>query len=145
MPNSAQPFSATLPEYSAPIFPSADPLAYPDQPMTTFEDQNFANQDGVYSHNLFDPNSNPPAATASQEAINAQVYGPMPPYLMQGQHTGLVWDQQMPMSSPAEGENVMAIDEIEGMWGSQNMAQHDYSPMYDDTWGQQWMNQGYRQ
>ena len=137
MPNSTQPLSATLPDYSASIFPSADPLAYPDQPITMFEDQNFANQNGIYSHNLFDPSNNPPATISSQDAIDAQVYGPMPPYLMQGQHSGL-----MPMSTGAEEENTVAMDQDGGTWGSQGQS---YGPVYADGWGQQWMDQGYRQ
>ena len=141
------PFSADLPDFSAMMFPSADPLAYPNQPMTTLEDQNFARQDNNFNHSLFDPNNPTPATASSYEAIDAQLFGPMPPYLMQGQHTGLGFQQMdlpMPMSTARGEGNAMAVDQNEGTWGSQNM-QQNYGPMSGDNWSPQWMNQGYRQ
>ena len=144
MSGSNQPFSATSSDFNASVFPSTDPLAYPNQPMTAFGNQNFSRQDGVFAHGLFDPNNAP---SSSPEAIDAQLYGPMPPYLMQGQYTGLglqQMDAPMPDGTAAENANAMEIDQTEGTWG-QHVHRPNYGPLLEDNWSQQWMNQAYRQ
>lgn len=98
----AQPYAmgnANIPELGAMMFPSADPFAYPNQPMTEF-DQRLQNQqqDQKMSTALYDAqvdgsnnalpnvfmtgneNTNP-----SYDNLQGQLFGPLPPYLMQGQ------------------------------------------------------------
>jgi len=88
-------------DLSAMMFPSADPFAYPIQPMTTLE-----NRHPQFSASL-SPNvkSESPfpgilgregggqsvfeRAGGGYDMSGVQLYGPLPPYLMQGQHPGM--------------------------------------------------------
>ncbi|KAF2261713.1 hypothetical protein CC78DRAFT_342469 [Lojkania enalia] len=98
-----------LSDVSAMMFPSTDPFAYPNQPMTTFENNNnlhrFQGKDGSPIANIpfqvsgMDVKGHPatfspvpigsrPTPAARQDS-DVQLYGPMPMYLMQGgQMTG---------------------------------------------------------
>jgi hypothetical protein len=85
--------TAAIPDLSAVMFPSADPFAYPNQPMTTLEDHNFIKPDPGYgpatSPPLYSPSSTSGPGTASYDHMEAQLFGPLPPYLMQGQQASL--------------------------------------------------------
>lgn len=131
---SAQPFTSEIPNLQATMFPSSDPLAYPNQPMTTFEDQHYGGQGNVFNPNILDPNSTSGATTSSTGTVDAQLFGAIPPYLMQGQNTGFGFQQMdfpMPMTTAGEGDNVM-----------QGMQDPGYEQRFRDDWGQPWMNQG---
>jgi hypothetical protein len=95
-----------LPDVSAMMFPSTDPFAYPNQPMTTFENnnpQNFAHKTESsptmanlpYQSSGIDTKMHPSAYSPSglsnvqmgprrPDDNNVQLFGPMPMYLMQG-------------------------------------------------------------
>jgi hypothetical protein len=76
-----------LPELSAMMFPSADPFAYPNQPMMEFEN---IKQESLGD---MDTRSQPPPmylsngtnGTNMYDDLEGQLFGPIPPYLMQGQ------------------------------------------------------------
>ena len=145
MPGCNQTLSATPSGFNPSVVPATDPLAYPNQPITAFGDQNFPRQESVFAHGLFDPNNAP---SSSPEAIDAQLYGPMPPYSMQGQYTGLGLQQMnAPMldGTATENANAVGIDQSEGTWGPQHVHRPDYGPLLEDNWSQQWINQAYRQ
>ncbi|KAF2275428.1 uncharacterized protein EI97DRAFT_450995 [Westerdykella ornata] len=94
--------SVPLSDVSAMMFPSPDPFAYPNQPMTTFENNN--NPQGFkadmpptvtslpyqVAHDMkppvaFDPGSlDVPVDSRPWNDTDVQVFGPMPMYLMQG-------------------------------------------------------------
>lgn len=96
--NYADSSGLNVPDISTMMFPSADPLAYPNQPMTAFEsrhpqlfDRNTASpavgmpppMSGVdiKSHSAPYP---PPGFGATQQRRDGEIYGQMPMYLMQG-------------------------------------------------------------
>lgn len=89
------------------------------------------------------------------EPMDAQLFGPMPPYLMQGQQSGFDFQPlspQMLMSTAAPGSNVNAPAGNEGDWSMQPIQQSEpaatpalnYGPMFVENWGQ-WMDQGFSQ
>lgn len=102
-------FSSNLSDLNAMMFPSADPFAYPNQPMTTLE-QNYAYTHGVafgQGHEGYDMShdgSGNYVNTAQQgrqhaghnEQVDVQLFGPLPPYLLQsaGSATGYHQAQQ---------------------------------------------------
>ncbi|KAL8943402.1 MAG: hypothetical protein Q9216_001111 [Gyalolechia sp. 2 TL-2023] len=69
-----------LPDLSTMMFPSNDPFAYPNQPMTILENLQGSNPDQTFSSQLFDNSAN----HGSYNNLNAPLYGPLPPYPMQG-------------------------------------------------------------
>jgi hypothetical protein len=86
--NIPQAFGSTdfFPDLSAMMFPSGDPFAYPNQPMTEFEN--------IKQENIADVQNSPAAAmflsngttgSGIYDDLEGQLFGPIPPYLMQGQ------------------------------------------------------------
>lgn len=81
--------SSGLPDLSAMMFPSADPFAYPNQPIMEFD--NLQNKDA----NMPGGTSAPPdvflgngnTGSGLYEDLQGQLFGPLPPYLMQNQAT----------------------------------------------------------
>ncbi|KAI9803684.1 MAG: hypothetical protein M1833_000596 [Piccolia ochrophora] len=82
-----------LPELNAMMFPSTDPFIYPNQPMTSIENP----QSG---QDMFgNPMSNDmmlPSGTSGgmYDNLEGQLFGPLPPYLMQGQQSNMAFPQQ---------------------------------------------------
>ncbi|KAL1600592.1 Gypsy retrotransposon integrase-like protein 1 [Paraconiothyrium brasiliense] len=148
-PRQGQPFagspSATVPDASGLnvdinnlMFPSADPLAYPNQPMTTFENSN----PQAYHFKHGSPNMaqlppqytgvdvKPSAATYTSSPLanvppglrrpdnEVQLLGPMPMYLMQGaQHRSFHAQPHVhgpPPQIPGQNPTNMNFDEIFG-------------------------------
>jgi hypothetical protein len=75
-----------FPDLSAMMFPSGDPFAYPNQPMTEF--------DNIKQENIADVRNSPAApaflsngtsGSGIYDDLEGQLFGPLPPYLMQGQ------------------------------------------------------------
>ncbi|KAF1834389.1 transcriptional activator Mut3p [Decorospora gaudefroyi] len=93
-----------LADISTMMFPSADPLAYPNQPMTAFENKHpnafdrtigtptssglslplSSSMDTKRHPTMFAPTSMPSGPGRHMNENEAQVLGPMPMYLMQG-------------------------------------------------------------
>ncbi|CAN9480239.1 unnamed protein product [Alternaria alternata] len=127
-------------DISTMMFPSADPLAYPNQPMTAFENkhpQAFDRSTGtpVSGHPtplptsmdlkghpaMFAPTSMPHAPARHMES-EAQIFTSMPMYMMQGaqQYRGYLPQHGMPM----QASNNMPFDEL--------MHQEDWSQSFMD-------------
>lgn len=140
MPGPQHHATADLPDLNAMMFPSADPLAYPNQPMTLFERQD----PDAFNPTLFNLSNTTPASAPLNESTDAQLFGPMPPYLMQGQYAGFGW-QDTNFPTPMSGESTMAVDGNESPWSSRNMQREGDGPMFGAEWGQPWMGQSYRQ
>ena len=150
-----QPIPARLPDLGTVMFPTTDPLAYPNQPLSTLEDRNFARQDDLFDQNIYNAGNTPSTIGAVYEPMDAQLFGPMPPYLMQGQQSGFDFQPLSPpmsMSAAVPGSNVVAPAGNEGDWSMQPMQQSEsaatpalnYGPMFGENWGQ-WMDQGFSQ
>jgi len=76
-----------LPDLSATMFPSADPFAYPNQPTMEYENvkrEDFTNMNaGNHGQPIYVPGG---AINANvYDDLEGQLFGPIPPYLMQGQ------------------------------------------------------------
>ncbi|KAF2032377.1 hypothetical protein EK21DRAFT_60926 [Setomelanomma holmii] len=97
--NFADPSGLNVPDISTIMFPSADPLAYPNQPMTTFEsrhpqllDRNTASpavgmppqMSGVDMKSHPAPFAPPGFGAPRRPHSDVQLYGSMPMYMMQG-------------------------------------------------------------
>lgn len=123
------------------MFPSADPFAYPNQPMTTFEN-NHPQDFGIKSEasptlanlpfHISDVKPQPatfspggmgiPIGPRRQNDNDVQLFGPMPMYLMQGaQHQGQRGFhpqqpnlQNMPMAGTPEAGGNMNFDDLFG-------------------------------
>ncbi|TIA78749.1 hypothetical protein D6C76_03909 [Aureobasidium pullulans] len=85
-----------LPDLSAMMFPSAEPFTYPNQPLTTFENSQFAKDPNMF--NNFNESKAPvlmPGQSNATEADNleAQFYA-LPPYMMQQQQQQRQQQQQ---------------------------------------------------
>jgi len=129
-------------DISTMMFPSADPLAYPNQPMTAFENkhpQTFDRATGTpatgshppqlsssvdpKSHPaLFAPTSMPNVQVRHMNDNEAQLFGPMPMYLMQGAQQYRGYPPQPGMQMP--GPNNMQFDEL--------MTHEDWSQSFMD-------------
>ncbi|KAL5388762.1 hypothetical protein DPSP01_002868 [Paraphaeosphaeria sporulosa] len=100
------------------MFPSADPLAYPNQPMTTFEDSH--PQAYQFKHGSPIMAQLPPQYTGTGRPDNeVQLLGPMPMYLMQGaQHRSFHPQPGVhgppPPQIPGQNPANMSFDEIFG-------------------------------
>ena len=84
--------------------------------------------------------------------MDAQLFGPMPPYLMQGQQSGLDFQpvsSSMSTNSALPGSNVLALGGNEDDWSMQHMQQSEpastpainYGSMFGENWGQ-WLRSG---
>ena len=124
-----------LPDISSMMFPSEDPFAYPTQPMMTLEDGQFAQSPTVQTtaSGLF----NMPSTTSSNapyDDIEAQLFGPLPPYLNQGQmeqQPDLILqdlERQMAMAPGATNDQMMSFSGgAMGPWASEQ--QQSQQPM----------------
>lgn len=79
---------STLPDLSAMMFPSEDPFAYPNQAMMEFD--NFKREPmemmsgSPAAGHMFIQHNNP-AGQGFYDDLEGQLFGPLPPYLAQGQ------------------------------------------------------------
>lgn len=117
-------------DISTMMFPSTDPLAYPNQPMTTFENrhpQTFDRNNAIPVSSglapqipssvdmkghpaMFAPTSMPSGPGRMQHDNEAQLYGPVPMYLMQGAQQYRGYPPQLGMQMP--GPNNVQFDEL---------------------------------
>ncbi|RDW71274.1 hypothetical protein BP6252_07837 [Coleophoma cylindrospora] len=110
-----------LPDLSAMMFPSGDPFAYPNQPMMEFDaakqDSLNINRESQTTTPMF--LSNGPSGTAVYDDLEGQLFGPLPPYLMQGQQ-----NFNMPMDlGSSNGMMGLQPNDMTGLVGG-NMAQN---------------------
>jgi hypothetical protein len=69
-----------LPDLSAMMFPSADPFAYPNQPMMEYENIKHEDLGMMNDHQVFLRNG-----AGAIDDLEGVLYGPVPPYMNQGQ------------------------------------------------------------
>ncbi|KAF4637909.1 hypothetical protein G7Y89_g173 [Cudoniella acicularis] len=76
----------SLPGLNAMMFPSADPFAYPpNQPMMEFDnvkEEHTGLTNGSQTPNMYVPNT---TSSGIYDDLEGQIFGPLPPYLTQGQ------------------------------------------------------------
>lgn len=141
-----------VPDLSSMMFPSADPFAYPNQPMTMLENQQSMKQEHSTDHNMFNPTN------TSGAPYHNLGYGSLPytlPYVMQNQQLGFGMQGMNPsvdMSNTNPTPTTMPMQGNQGGgWAQQRQQQRSGSTpgvnidhLYGEDWGG-WMNQGYRQ
>lgn len=130
-----------FPDLSAMMFPSADPFAYPNQPMTTLESRNSIKSED--SLNVFEL-ANASITGGPYENLDAQIYGQLPPYLMQGQQPGTGQNASPPLDNYLRSDpNVLSMDGSDGWTGAaQGMS---FDPIFGEQWSGGWINTGYAQ
>lgn len=137
-----------VPDLSSMMFPSADPFAYPNQPMTTLETRQSIKQESPMDPNMFSP---PNTSGPPYENLD---YGSLP-YLMQNQQLGFGMQSMTPtmgMSNADATPTTMPTQGSEGGgWPQQQQQQRpggtsavNLDQLFGEDWGG-WMNQGYRQ
>lgn len=133
-----------LPDFSAMMFPSGDPFAYPKQPMITLENSNcmVTKQEPTFgneSDNLY--NISPTTNNAPYDNMEAQLFGPLPPYMMQGPPGARVPNMppQMDMNAPGGDAGIMAVDGTFRGW-EQFADRTGLTPgmNLDEIFGQEW-------
>ena len=119
-------FQEQVPDFNMMMFPSQDPFAYPNPPMTTLEAHQIH---GPYSPSSIAPSSSDPnnqnlssnLSPTTFDDFNPQAFGHLPPYLMQAQQPGMgfqgsidpsayqMQESSMSNSSTGGGPNMMAL------------------------------------
>lgn len=134
-----------LPDLSAMMFPSADPFAYPNQPMTTLENRHFIKQENPVDPNMY--NLGPPTTTATPyDNMDAQMFGSTPSYMMQGQQPGFGIQSPVGMSGlgstavmmPMQGNDAAGWPQQQRSGGNPGT---NLDQLFGEDWGG-WMNQG---
>ena len=136
-----------VPDLTAMMFPSSDPFAYPNQPITTLENQHQGKPETSSTQNPF----NPPTSTAFPNMGN-QGYSAMPDYspMHPGQQNGLSMpphsgfgvngtDAGQPLAMPTRGDAWPHFRQP-----PQPIPNMPLDQLFGEDWGG-WMNQGYRQ
>ena len=140
-----------VPELSAMMFPSADPFAYPNQPMTTLENCHVIKQENQMNSSAFDV-PRPTTTDAPYDMYDAQTYDHIPPYMMQGQPPDYLQGMNPPMNMNSEDPNITltATQGFDGGYWPLNQQQRMQGQRgmgFDQLFGEDWggfMNQ-YRQ
>lgn len=85
MTQSQYSISNALPDLSAMMFPSADPFAYPNQPLMEYD--NIKQEDNSFMNGSPTPQMIYQGGTGGRmyDDLEGQLFGPIPPYLQQGQ------------------------------------------------------------
>ena len=143
-----QPFSGqAVPDLTAMMFPSSDPFAYPNQPMTTLENRQFIKEENSMDPSIYNL---APTTSSSYNNPNPQMFGAMPAYTLQGQEP--IFDMQnmnlqMSMSNADSAATTMSMQNNDPSgWprGSVGTPGVNLDQLFGEDWGG-WMNQGYRQ
>lgn len=150
--NFQQPYleNSNLPDMGAMMFPSADPFAYPNQPMIEFDNQQQKNgmvnsyMDGSSGpSNMFLSNGTAPQPNL-YDNLEGQLFGPLPPYLMQNQSNIDMGNMDMNMIS---GMTPQDINRQRGTFtptAGQGLNFEDIFAGTNEEWGNM-MAQGYAQ
>jgi len=87
-----------LPDLSAAMFPSADPFAYPNQPVVEYENVKHEDFGTINAGTQGQPIYVPTGAmnTNIYDDLEGQLFGPIPPYLMQGHQSFDMAQVEMP-------------------------------------------------
>jgi hypothetical protein len=135
-----------IPDLGAMMFPSADPFAYPNQPMFELDNRQ---QKQEMMGNMMESNPVPNmymgngGVSSPYGNIEGQLFGPLPPYLVQGQANYDI--SQMGMGG-MPGINVTNMGGNSGL--TQGSGMNYDGNLFDqntDEWNNMFADQGYRQ
>jgi len=149
-----------LPDLSAMMFPSADPFAYPNQPMITLENRHYKQENPPFippnaqNNRTFFPSGSPPNPSTPYDSLEVQPFGPLPPYIMQGHHPSMGLSSmggRMNVSGRG-GDGLMGMNSegVGGGWAQQQERTGgtpgmNFEEIFGEEWAGGWMNQGFRQ
>ena len=128
-----------LSDLSAMMFPDPNPFAYPNQPMTMLEKRQLIKREHPFNPseagNMY--SETPTTGGAGYDNLEVQFYGPLPPYMMQGQSPG--------MGLPMAGMDAMGSGE--GNWTSQESRTGttpgvDMDALFGNGWKPDWLERG---
>ncbi|KAK4693164.1 hypothetical protein P7C71_g4185, partial [Lecanoromycetidae sp. Uapishka_2] len=141
--------SHIIPDLSAMMFPSADPFAYPNQPMTTLENRHLIKQENPMDSSMYNL---VPSNTGDNpyNGMDGQIFGGIPSYMMPSQTPGFGMqnmDTTMSMSGadptattiPIQGNEAVGWPQQQRAGGTPGM---NLDQLFGEDWGG-WMNQGY--
>lgn len=128
-------------DLSTMMFPSNDPFAYPNQPMTMFESLHDSSQDQAFNLHMFNNGSE----GESYNYLNAPFYGPLPSYAMpvsQGSPAaGMPQSVENSTALPAQGWSQQTSDgRFRGPTTGLN-----WGAMFGEDWSGGWTDQSDRQ
>lgn len=121
--------------FSSIIFPSADPLAYPNQPMTTLEQSYALNNQNPFSQGLDqdDMLASTPVTNSvcADDQMDVQLFGPMPWYFMN--HNPY---NEYSSAQALSGTTASAVTPMTGaeMWNQQARTHGLPGLYFNDTW-----------
>ncbi|KAL8943857.1 MAG: hypothetical protein Q9211_000824 [Gyalolechia sp. 1 TL-2023] len=127
-----------FPDITTMMFPSNDPFAYPNQPMTTLENLQGSNRDLSFAPQLITDRAN----HESYSNPSAPVYGPLPAYTL----------QDMRSTSARMDDGSRGFDDGQG-WAGQHPqgrfaappARSDWDTIFGEDWSGGWTDPGYTQ
>lgn len=109
-----------LPDLSAMMFPSSEPFNYPNQPLTTFENNQFGKDQAFFSSlsntNAAQMMSSRQGSNVDSDNLEAQFYT-LPPYMMQQQQ------QQQPQQQQTSWNMGMSAPQAQHQHGPQSQPQ----------------------
>ena len=143
-----------LSELPAHMLPSPDPFAYPTQPMTNLENNNFTKQENYFDANMFTPAT----TNGPYDHLDAQVFGTFPPYILYGEHPAATMQttHQLLDVNGAGASNSMIISSNEGFACEQQQQEQqelaeasntigmNQDPMSIDGWNAAWMGRDFK-
>lgn len=133
-----------VPELSSMMFPSADPFAYPNQPMITLENRQSIKQENAIEPHMYKLGT-PGGTSPPFEHVE---YSLMTPYMMQQQQPCLMQNMNPLMSM--SGADPGAMHGNDSAWQQHQQQRSgattgmNLDQLFGEDWGG-WMNQGYRQ
>ncbi|KAL8842068.1 MAG: hypothetical protein Q9170_000671 [Blastenia crenularia] len=133
--------SGDTPDLTTMMFPSNDPFAYPNQPMTTLENFQANNQDGSANSQMFLNGTN----NDSYNDISPSFYSSLPPFSAQGTNStaDLSGDQVDGESRDFDGSQTWA-QQPQMRFGGPS-AGPGWDAVYGEDWSGGWTDQGYGQ
>lgn len=146
-----------LTDLSSMMFPSPEePFGYPNQPLTTFENNQQFSKNSIYPSQMYNSlgsNSPMPSSQGLDENIEAQFY-PLPPYIEQRQQPMPLQSQRMMGATPSMGYGApqapsrhaaQAMQIPNGGWAGQQSFPQDLSDININGLfgGGEWLPPGY--
>lgn len=133
--------SRNFPDLSTMMFPSDDPFAYPNQPMSTLESLDGGIPNQPFNMQFFNSNT----TGDHYDGINATSYGPVPSYSMLGM------PRSSNMNSKHADGHLVGIDGNQGWDPGPEQGRYAGPPpgsgwdsMFGEDWSGGWTDQGYR-
>lgn len=120
--------------------------------MTTLESRNFIKSEDCFDANMYDL-TNTSIAGGPYDTLDAQIYGQLPPYLMQGQQPDARLQGVSPpldMHYMGPDPNMLAMHDGSDRWAEQQARtggtqEMNMDQLFGEHWSGGWINSGYAQ